>query len=238
MRSPPDESVVLPTVCPETVDVSERIVTHNREPSGTSSAENNTLGHIPAPEDARLHRQQVIPVYPTPANVLIVIFRCVIGHIYTANLEAPVYRPGPYYHSLLPYYHQLHLLAQVCKTWADVARSPELWSVLISGDPNWRQVLALSRGCPLTVDISDLVPVDTTFWSAAVSNLHRWRVADVSSSHNLSRLEKTSAPILETLSLNYAIRPGRPLYHMIEDLFGGDAPRLQSLTLRRIGLRN
>ncbi|KAG9005604.1 hypothetical protein FRB94_001388 [Tulasnella sp. JGI-2019a] len=134
-------------------------------------------------------------------------------------------------------YRQLHLLAQVCKAWADIARSPGLWTAISSNDPHWKTVLARSRSHPLTISMRGTIDVDPTFLTAMVDNLNRWQAADLLYNADLSALEKSSAPLLETFSITRPQSlPDDTLSHRVVDLFQGNSPRLRSLKLDRVQL--
>ncbi|KAG8872422.1 hypothetical protein FRB97_007651 [Tulasnella sp. 331] len=168
----------------------------------------------------------VASIYQLPNELLVKIFRHATG-IETGNTSTD-------------HYQQLHILSQVCKAWTGIARSPELWTVLGSRDPRWERALSRSLGCPLIITMRSIGEVDPHFWPAMTDNLHRWRVADLVLRRDLAVLvEKDSAPMLEILSLvNIPQAGAQTLNRVIEDLFQGNVPRLRSLTLDRIGLRN
>ncbi|KAG8858232.1 hypothetical protein FRB96_005361 [Tulasnella sp. 330] len=161
------------------------------------------------------------------------------------------------------YIPRLHILANVCKTWAEIIKAtPSLWPIVSSQRPifEWIAALRLSGSCPIVLlQRDDSTRAREGFWSAAVKHAHRWKVAHVRAEDAkcLSALETVSAPLLRTLQLE-ARRPdlgARPLVGaqaetqlpgrantshpaLVSSLFRGGAPQLTHVELRNVAIKS
>lgn len=130
------------------------------------------------------------------------------------------------------YPKRLHLLAQVCRRWADIVKgTSELWESVdgrMSGS-DLRAALELSKPRPLLVRYDQ----GRENWQALKDQLARWKQASIiaESRKVLKPLErKNGAPLLETLHISLA-STANPKSRTLK-LFGGVARALRHLTLR------
>lgn len=145
------------------------------------------------------------------------------------------------------YYQRLHLLAQVCRLWAEVVKgSPELWWLVNGRDPSseWTTALHRSRDSLIVFKYGlygDGAAFDHHLWSSVSQHLHRWKTADLAFnfaeaglSHSFTLLEN-AAPALETMRM----RSSRPFTEQITlDLFNGYAPKLTTLDITNVAFRD
>ncbi|KAG8996569.1 hypothetical protein FRB93_000711 [Tulasnella sp. JGI-2019a] len=164
-------------------------------------------------------------IHRLPVELLIKIFICAV-EIDGLNT------PDDYQDSVLA-------LALVCKAWAEITRSPELWTVVI--DSNSSPKNALDRSASRLLVVKTGLNTDPCFWQAVTRNLHRWQSASLSidSDAQISALEMDGAPELTEPRLTaYWDHEENPGAFLEVDLFQGNAPKLESLELSYLGLRN
>lgn len=149
------------------------------------------------------------------------------------------------------HYKQMHILAQVCKKWADIlVGSPAFWNQLCGylSIPSLNRSLRLSANRPLAVNFQFRGHGQTkgemaTLLSLACQHIYRWESASVSvSPEGLAALQTSQAPLLRCLELR-VLRERRPeevevARTPVLHLFQGHAPHLTELTLSGVGLKD
>ncbi|KAG8990769.1 hypothetical protein FRB94_000716 [Tulasnella sp. JGI-2019a] len=183
-----------------------------------------------AVDHLRHQRTMLAPVHRLPVEVLTEVFRHVSGiKIRPAQADT---------------IDSLHVLAQVCKSWASVIKSsPALWTVIHAAHSrdDWTSALKLSHSSPLTLNLIDNYQREDGYislWTAVSKQIWRWQSASLVlvPYMDLSSLENDPAPILRELRLkgDGMLSSGRSL-----DLFQGRrAPELRHITLEGVSLRD
>ncbi|KAG8857973.1 hypothetical protein FRB96_005464 [Tulasnella sp. 330] len=106
---------------------------------------------------------------------------------------------------------------------------------------HYRNLHILAQCSPLSFIMSDRKGLDIPFFLAMLKNRHRTRAAHLilQKDVELLALQKGRAPLLTTLSLSLSTYGLIVMSNcIVEDLFHGDVPKLRSLKMDRIGLRN
>lgn len=148
-------------------------------------------------------------------------------------------------------HHTRTSFLRVCRAWFDViSNSPQLWAYLTSGYgtrslKEATRVIQLSQSSPLDIHFSPSQDVDyVKSWISLIgSEIHRWERVTVNVDLHTVPVEVwtgRSAPLLAVFKMSHS--PGEvenpQTRTVILDLFNGDAPRLRTLDLSRISLRN
>ncbi|KAG8868425.1 histone methyltransferase set1 [Tulasnella sp. 331] len=151
---------------------------------------------------------------------------------------------GTYYagSQSIAYIPTLHNIAQVCRRWLEIVKAaPELWT-FIADEPlalAWSMMaLARSRSHPFSLTLR-ATSLNESLYAAVIDQSHRWIRANIRvGSRAAKKLERLSAPILEHFELEFAAQgindiPGG----IILNLFRENPPRLRSLTLKQVVMR-
>lgn len=161
-----------------------------------------------------------------------------------SNIFLLAIRPSrPKYHRTTSALAKLTAIAAVSKRWMSVVdAAPELWSFLHSSDPIKITLMALekSKDASLTITCilhpkskTDDEPATLRFINCVVPYVARWRFAYFRVNATvLSRIPTAAAPRLYSLRLQC-----QDNHVMLDNPFGGQAPRLRELACVRAAVR-
>lgn len=187
------------------------------------------------------HRQlSGASIHSLPLELLVRIFRLYLIPLQHFSDEPPTWKYGSLRLKSNRYRRGLDGLMAVSRGWRSLIEgTPELWGYVESEDPEeaWKEALHQSHHTPLDLVLwsQSTGSHQPLLWIAVTEHMDRWRSVHIKpkSEYDLTVLEQKPTPALERFHIFQKSGPSTVL-----DLFGGCAPRLTSLYLRRIALKS